>query len=80
MLPPSSLSLILALGGAVVSAFDQAQFMPRSGIAQAATDVPSPIVDLGYSQYQGFYNSTANWNVYRGSVPMAKGNDHERHR
>ncbi|KAK1830989.1 lipase 2 [Podospora conica] len=40
--------------------------MPRSGIANAATDVASPIVDLGYSQYQGFYNSTVNWNVYRG--------------
>lgn len=73
MFPPSSLSLLLALSGAVVSAFDQAQFMPRSGIAQAATDVPSPIIDLGYSQYEGFYNSSANWNVYRGSVSMAEG-------
>ena len=52
----------------MVFAFDQSQFMPRSGIANAATDVASPIVDLGYSQYQGFYNSTANWNVYRGCV------------
>jgi hypothetical protein len=67
------LSLLLALSGVVVSAFDQAQFMPRSGIAQAATDVPSPIVDLGYSQYQGFYNSTVNWNVYRGYVSLGEG-------
>jgi len=79
MLHPSCLSLLLALSGAVVSAFDQTQFMPRSGIANAATDA-SPIVDLGYSQYQGFYNSTLNWNVYRGFVPLARGNDHERRR
>ena len=28
--------------------------------------VPAPVVDLGYSQYEGYYNTTLDINVYRG--------------
>ena len=65
MLSQPTLLLVLALGGAA-SAFNQAQFMPQSNIANAGPDVAAPIVDLGYSQYQGFYNPTFNINAYKG--------------
>lgn len=26
----------------------------------------SPVVDLGYAKYEGYYNSTADLNVYKG--------------
>lgn len=26
----------------------------------------SPVVDLGYAKYKGYYNSTADLNVYKG--------------
>ncbi|KAI1768600.1 carboxylesterase family protein [Hypoxylon sp. FL1150] len=34
-----------------------------SGLAQ---DVPTPVVDLGYERYQGFYDPASNQNIYRG--------------
>ncbi|KAH8890549.1 carboxylesterase [Thozetella sp. PMI_491] len=54
MLYSSYLRLVLA-SLAVAGALD-----PRD------TSIPAPIIDLGYSQYQGYYNTTLDINVYRG--------------
>ncbi|KAI1336476.1 carboxylesterase [Xylariaceae sp. FL0016] len=41
-----------------------------------AQTLPAPVVDLGYAQYQGYYNSTYGQNIYRGiryaAAPVGK--------
>ncbi|GAB1318467.1 Carboxylic ester hydrolase [Madurella fahalii] len=58
------LAVILA-AGRLVSGFIQEQFVPPDlkGVSGGAA---APIVDLGYSQYQGSYDPTFDTNVYRG--------------
>jgi hypothetical protein len=46
--------------------FAQETFSPKPLFEFQSTDDPAPVVDLGYSQFQGYFNATFNLNIYRG--------------
>ena len=61
-----SVASALVAGATPLLAFQLGDLWSPKPLYPGSTGVPAPIVDVGYTKYQGYYNSTFDINVYKG--------------